>query len=100
VDLSVVAPVYTGATHLHGTVFYFFVINFLKNRDMKDSALRNLADKTFQNIANPLKGNGVYAEIVKAIQEAYAMGKSGKQMLMQPIVEDMLQAGKLQPDII
>lgn len=82
----------------HGILIFCFHI--LKTRLMKDSALRNLADKTFQNIANPLKGNGVYAEIMKAVQEAYLMGKLGKQLLMQPIAENAEQPGSFQHETI
>lgn len=43
---------------------------------MKEEMLKQLIEKTFNKIACPLEGNGVYAEIQEAIKMAYDLGKN------------------------
>lgn len=42
---------------------------------MKQKLLREIIERTFAKIACPVEGNGVYAEIKKAIIEAYSLGR-------------------------
>ncbi|RYE25401.1 MAG: hypothetical protein EOP51_04230 [Sphingobacteriales bacterium] len=42
---------------------------------MKEELLKQLVEKTFNKLACPLQGNGVYAEIQQAVMAAYNMGK-------------------------
>lgn len=46
---------------------------------MKEEMLKQLVEKTFNKIACPLEGNGVYAEIQEAIKTAYDLGKNGEE---------------------
>ena len=56
---------------------------------MKESTLKKLIDNTFLKIASPLKGNGVYAEIQKAVMEAYTLGKKGKRVVAQQMNDEV-----------
>lgn len=42
---------------------------------MQEDMLRQILENTFARIACPLQGNGVYAELQKAIVAAYNLGK-------------------------
>jgi len=42
---------------------------------MKEELLQQLIEKTFNNLASPAKGNGLYTEIRNAILAAYDLGK-------------------------
>ncbi|RYD55815.1 MAG: hypothetical protein EOP56_14730 [Sphingobacteriales bacterium] len=42
---------------------------------MKEEMLKQLVERTFNKIACPLEGNGVYAELQEAIRMAYDLGK-------------------------
>ena len=42
---------------------------------MKEEMLKELVERTFRNIACPLEGHGVYAELQNAITAAYNLGK-------------------------
>ncbi len=42
---------------------------------MKEQMLQQLVEKTFAKVACPLHGNGLYAELQKAITEAFTMGE-------------------------
>jgi len=48
---------------------------------MKEDMLAKLIEKTFERIACPLQGNGVYAEIQKAVMDAYNLGTKTKEEL-------------------
>jgi len=52
---------------------------------MKEEMLKQLVERTFAKLANPLEGNGVYSEIQNAIQEAYAIGERNAPPSEQPI---------------
>jgi hypothetical protein len=56
---------------------------------MREELLKQLVEKTFASIANPLQGNGVYAEIQKAVIAAYNIGK--RQDMVLP--DELLTAG-------
>jgi hypothetical protein len=43
---------------------------------MKEEMLKQLVERTFNKIACPLEGNGVYAELEEAIKMAYDLGKN------------------------
>jgi|GEM_PF-4708600 hypothetical protein len=49
---------------------------------MREELLKQLIEKTFASIACPLQGNGVYAEIQKAVLTAYNLGKR-QEMIVQ-----------------
>lgn len=42
---------------------------------MKEEMLKQLIEKTFAKVACPLQGNGLYAELQKAITEAFRIGE-------------------------
>lgn len=42
---------------------------------MQEDILKQILENTFARIACPLQGNGVYAELQKAIVAAYNLGK-------------------------
>ena len=42
---------------------------------MKEELLQQLIERTFDNLASPAKGKGLYSEIKKAIIAAYELGK-------------------------
>jgi hypothetical protein len=43
---------------------------------MNEDTLRDLLEKTFSKLACPAGGHGMYAELEKALIEAYNMGKA------------------------
>ncbi len=43
---------------------------------MKKHTLKELLETTFSKLASPAKGHGMYAELEKALIEAYNMGKA------------------------
>ncbi len=43
---------------------------------MNKDAIKNLIDNTFSKLAAPAQGHGMYAELEKALIEAYNMGKA------------------------
>jgi len=43
---------------------------------MKNDAIKDLVQDTFSRLACPANGHGMYAEIEKAILEAYNIGKA------------------------
>ncbi|RYZ54180.1 MAG: hypothetical protein EOP49_05735 [Sphingobacteriales bacterium] len=43
---------------------------------MKEHTLKDLLEKTFDKLACPAKGHGMYSELEKALIEAYNMGKA------------------------
>jgi len=43
---------------------------------MKEHTLKELLEKTFDKLACPAKGHGMYTELEKALLEAYNMGKA------------------------
>jgi hypothetical protein len=51
---------------------------------MKQDTLKQLLESTFSKLACPSKGHGMYAELEKALMEAYNMGKA-KQEAMHTI---------------
>lgn len=53
----------------------------------REEILKNLIEKTFANIACPLNGNGLYAELQKAITEAYSIGQLETQP--QPVMVEI-----------
>jgi hypothetical protein len=54
---------------------------------MKEELLTRLIEKTFERIACPLQGNGVYAEIQKAVMDAYRLGtKTQEEVLLDKLV--------------
>jgi hypothetical protein len=53
---------------------------------MKEELLARLIDETFSKIACPLQGNGVYAEIKKAVMDAYTLGsKKQEDILLEAV---------------
>jgi hypothetical protein len=60
-----------------------------KTGNMKDNILKQLVDNAFLKIACPLHGNGLYAELQQAIQEAYNLGKAGMNQVCEivPIMQ-------------
>lgn len=59
---------------------------------MKEEILARLVDETFSKIACPLQGNGVYAEIKKAIEDAYVMGKNQADSAIEKIYAPVMIA--------
>ncbi len=53
---------------------------------MKEEMLKQLVEKTFANLSCPLQGNGVYAEIQKAVMDAYNLGKKQVDFLPENIL--------------
>jgi hypothetical protein len=43
---------------------------------MKQDTLKELIEKTFEKLACPANGHGMYSEIEKALMEAYNIGKA------------------------
>lgn len=43
---------------------------------MKQDIIKDLLEKTFSKLASPAKGHGMYAELEKALMEAYNIGKA------------------------
>jgi hypothetical protein len=43
---------------------------------MEKESLKELTERTFAKIASPMEGNGVYAELQRAILNAYMLGKN------------------------
>lgn len=52
----------------------------------KEELLKQLVEKTFAKLACPLQGNGVYAEIQKAVMDAYDLGKRQIDLLPEHIL--------------
>ncbi len=52
----------------------------------KEELLKQLVEKTFAKLACPLQGNGVYAEIQKAVMDAYDLGKKQVDFLPENIL--------------
>lgn len=50
---------------------------------MKEEILKQIIDRTFEKLACPLQGNGVYAEIQEAIMTAYDLGKNQEELVME-----------------
>lgn len=48
---------------------------------MEQETLRQLLETTFSKLACPSKGHGMYAELEKALLEAYNMGKARQEAL-------------------
>jgi hypothetical protein len=60
-----------------GTVFYSYSQQpFLKHTAMRNDSIKKLVELTFSKLNCPAKGNGMYAEIEKALLEAYNIGKA------------------------
>ena len=54
---------------------------------MKEELLVRLIDETFSKIACPLQGNGVYAEIQKAVMDAYSLGsKTQEDLILETVI--------------
>jgi hypothetical protein len=54
---------------------------------MKEELLARLIDETFTKIACPLQGNGVYAEIQKAVMDAYTLGsKTQEDIILDNVI--------------
>lgn len=54
---------------------------------MKEELLARLIDETFSKIACPLQGNGVYAEIEKAVRDAYTLGsKTQEDIILETVI--------------
>ncbi|HTM65596.1 MAG TPA: hypothetical protein VL093_04700 [Flavipsychrobacter sp.] len=43
---------------------------------MKQDMIKDLLEKTFTKLACPVQGHGMYAELEKALKEAYNIGKA------------------------
>ncbi len=48
---------------------------------MKEDTLKKLVENTFSKLACPANGNGMYAELERALLEAYNMGKAKQEAL-------------------
>ncbi len=48
---------------------------------MNEDTLKQLVKETFTKLACPAKGHGMYAELEKALLEAYNMGKAKQEAL-------------------
>jgi hypothetical protein len=66
----------------YGILFLGFGDN-LKPSVMKEEILKQIVERTFEKLACPLQGNGVYAELQEAIMAAYDLGKSHQDMLIE-----------------
>lgn len=53
----------------------------VKRAIMKEHTLKDLLEKTFDKLACPAKGHGMYSELEKALIEAYNMGKAQQESL-------------------
>jgi len=53
---------------------------------MKQDMIKDLLEKTFTKLACPVQGHGMYAELEKALKEAYNIGKAHqeRQHLIKP----------------
>lgn len=59
---------------------------------MKEELLTRLIDETFSKIACPLQGNGLYAEIQKAIRNAYELGtKTQEDIILESVISSSAQ---------
>jgi hypothetical protein len=58
----------------------------IKLSAMKQDMIKDLLEKTFTKLACPAKGHGMYAELEKALREAYNIGKAHqeRQHLIKP----------------
>lgn len=45
-------------------------------RTMKQDIIQELLEKTFAKLACPAQGHGMYAELERALKEAYNIGKA------------------------
>jgi hypothetical protein len=57
---------------------------------MREELLKQLIEKTFAKIACPLQGNGVYAELQKAVMTAYNLGKKQEEN-----IDNLLQMAEI-----
>jgi hypothetical protein len=48
---------------------------------MEEDMLKQLVEKTFAKLASPAHGYGMYAELEKALMEAYNIGKAQQESL-------------------
>lgn len=53
---------------------------------MQEDMLKQIIENTFARIACPLQGNGIYAELQNAINEAYQLGRGGDKLNENPLV--------------
>lgn len=49
---------------------------------MKETIIREIAEKTFLKLCAPANGHGMFAEIEKAISEAYQLGKKQSHIII------------------
>ena len=56
--------------------YSFILRNCQKTDTMKQDIIQELLEKTFAKLACPAQGHGMYAELEKALFEAYNIGKA------------------------